>query len=266
MAARSYADKTVVVTGAAGGLGQALSRRFAEAEAKIALLDRNQAAVEEFTRQLIDEGHTAIGLACDVTDAESCSAVITSVIEKFGGVDVLINNAGISHRSYFKDTDVAVIRRVMEVNFFGSVYCTKAALPSLLARKGQVLAISSIAGFSPLLERTGYSASKHALHGFFDSLRAEVEDAGVDVMVVCPAFVTTGIEAAALSGDGGAVSAPRKVVGKEKSPREMADLIFTAAANRSRLALPTPLPKLSWWISRLAPSLFSAQMKHRVKV
>ena len=266
MKPRDYAGKTVVITGAAGGLGQALCQRFAAAGAKIAALDRDGAAVETFARELTAKGHDALGLTCDVTDMAACRAAMDKVVAAFGGVDLLVNNAGISHRSFFNETDVAIIHRVMGVNFFGAVHCTKAALPSLLARRGQIIAISSIAGFSPLLERTGYSASKHALHGFFDSLRAEIEDAGVDVMLVCPAFVATGIEANALSGDGGSVKVRRKTVGKETSPDEMAGWIFQAAAARSRLALPTLLPKAAWWLSRLAPRFFTKQMKRRVAV
>ncbi len=264
MANRDYSGKVVVVTGGAGGLGQALCRRFAAAGAKVAAVDRNEEAVRAFAAALEAEGFTAIGLACDVTDFASCTAAVEEVVGRFGGVDVLINNAGISHRSYFRETDPAVIRRVMDVNFFGAVHGTKAALPSLLERKGQIVAISSIAGFSPLLERTGYSASKHALHGFFDSLRAEVEDDGVDVMLVCPGFVATGIEASALGGDGGAVKVPRKTVGEEMTPTAMADLIFQSAASRATLCLPTALPRLSWWVSRIFPRFFARMMRRRV--
>lgn len=261
---RDYAGKTVVVTGAAGGLGQALCRRFAAAGAKIAALDYHGEAAEALAHKLAADGHDAIGLACDVTDMTACQSAIDRVAAAFGGIDVLVNNAGISHFSYFAATDVSVIRRVMDVNFFGAVHCTKAALPSLLERKGQIVAISSIAGFTPLLERTGYSASKHALHGFFDSLRAEVEDAGVDVTVICPSFVATGIEANALGGDGKAANVSRKTVGRETTPLEMAALIFDACASNRRLSLPTPLSKVSWWISRLAPRTFANQMKRRV--
>lgn len=261
---RDYAGKTVVVTGAAGGLGQALCRRFAQAGAKIAALDRNAPAAEAFAAALAAEGHRAVGIACDVTDMAGAQAALDRAAEVLGGVDVLVNNAGISHFSRFKDTDVGVIHRVMDVNFFGAVHCTKAALPALLARQGQVVAISSIAGFSPLVDRTGYSASKHALHGFFDSLRAEVEDAGVAVTLVCPSFVATGIEANALGGDGRAANVTRKTVGRETTPEEMAARIFEACAAGRRLALPTPLSKASWWVSRLAPQTFAKQMKRRV--
>lgn len=261
---RDYAGKTVVVTGAAGGLGRALCRRFAAAGAKIAALDSNGPAVEAFARILTGEGHVAEGLACDVTDMAACQAAMDKVSVAFGGIDMLVNNAGISHFSFVIDTDVSTIRRVMDVNFFGAVHCTKAALPSLLARRGQVAVISSIAGFSPLLERCGYSASKHALHGFFDTLRAEVEESGVDVTVVCPSFVATGIVANALGADGKAGGVQRKTIGRETTPDEMAALIFADCAANRRLSLPTPLSRISWWTSFLFPKFFAKQMKRRM--
>jgi NAD(P)-dependent dehydrogenase (short-subunit alcohol dehydrogenase family) len=260
-----YAGKAVVVTGAAGGLGQALSERFAAAGAHVALLDLDGAAAVAAAQSLqAAHGVRAIGLACDVTDEAACLEAVRRAAVELGGIDLLINNAGIAHRSLFADTDTRVLRRVMEVNFFGAVHCTRAALPWLRERRGQVAAISSIAGFSPLFGRTGYSASKHALHGFFDSLRSELEDEGIEVGIVCPAFVATGIERAALGGDGGPATLPRNAVGVEASPAEMADRIFRALQNRRRLCLPTGLARASWWISRLAPGLFSRSMRRRV--
>ncbi len=134
-------------------------------------------------------GAQALALNCDVTDAASCADAIRSAVERFGGVDVLVNNAGITHRSAFATTDPAVLRRVMEVNFFGAMNLTHHALPHLLRSRGAIVAISSVAGFAPLIARTGYAASKHALHGFFESLRSEVRSQGVDVTLVCPSFI-----------------------------------------------------------------------------
>jgi NAD(P)-dependent dehydrogenase (short-subunit alcohol dehydrogenase family) len=260
---RDYSDKTVVITGAAGGLGQALCRRFSDAGAKVAALDFNGPAVEAFAGQLTREGRHAIALACDVTDMAACTSAVDRIAAHYGAIDILINNAGVSHFSLVKDTDVSVIRRVMDVNFFGSVHCTQAALPRLIESRGQIVVISSIAGFSPLYERCGYSASKHALHGFFDTLRTEVEDQGVDVTVVCPSFVATGIGVRALGADGHS-GMHRKTVGRETSPAEMADLIYRDCAANRRLSLPTPLARLSWWVSSLAPQFFAKQMKRRM--
>jgi len=138
----------------------------------------------------------------DVADDADCVRAVGDCIARYGRLDVLVANAGISHRSAFASTDAAVIRRVMEVNFFGAVNCTRAALPHLRSVRGAIVAVSSVAGYSPLVARTGYAASKHALHGFYDSLRAELAEDGVDVTLVCPSFVATGIGRNALGGDG----------------------------------------------------------------
>lgn len=260
-----YAGKNVVVTGAAGGLGRALCERFSAAGAHVAVLDLDGEAARDAADCLRAIGLSkVIDIQCDVTDPTACSRAMQMVIDAFGGIDVLINNAGIAHRSLLRDTSISVLRRVMDVNFFGAVHCTQAALPSIRARRGQIIAISSIAGFSPLFGRTGYSASKHALHGFFDSLRSEVEDEGVDITIACPTFIATGIEHAALGGDGGRATLPRNAVGGEMSANEMADRIYHAARQRRHLHLPGLLAHAAWWISRLAPALFAHQMKRRV--
>jgi short-subunit dehydrogenase len=186
------------------------------------------------------------------------------VCDTHGGVDVLINNAGITHLGRFRDTDVAVIRKVMDVNFFGAVHCTKAALPSLLARRGQVIVLSSVAGFAPLATRTGYAASKHALHGFFDSLRAEHEAEGLRVLLVCPSFVDTAIGAHALGTDGRPASADaRSGVRGAIPPERVADAVFAASRAGRRLLLIPRQARAYYWISRLAPHLFARLMARR---
>lgn len=260
-----YAEKVVVITGAAGGLGQALSKHFFAAGARVALLDMDDQALGVAADSLpcTTAGHV-LAIPCDVSNAEDCQHAIAMVIAQWGGIDVLVNNAGIAHRSLLCETDLAVLHRVMDVNFFGAVHCTRLALRSLRARRGHIVVISSIAGFSPLFGRSAYSASKHALHGFFDSLRSEVEDDGVDVTIVCPAFIATGIERAALGGDGGAATLPRNAIGGEMSAGDMAARILNAVGRRRRLYLPTSLAKLAWWTSRLVPAYFARQMKRRV--
>lgn len=261
----NYAGKVVVITGAADGLGLALSKQFLAAGAHVALLDVNGSAARmAVERLLLSAPRRAIAITCDVSDATDCQHAIATVMAHWGGIDVLINNAGIAHRSLLCDTGLAVLRQVMDINFFGAVHCTQLALQSLRARRGQIVVISSIAGFSPLFGRTGYSASKHALHGFFDSLRSEVEDDGVDVTIVCPAFIATGIEHAALGGDGGRATLPRNAIGGEMSADDMAARILSAVYRRQRLYLPTLLATLAWWTSRLIPAYFTRQMKRRV--
>jgi NAD(P)-dependent dehydrogenase (short-subunit alcohol dehydrogenase family) len=260
--ARDFAGKTVVVTGAAGGLGCALALRFAAAGARIVALDRDAAVLQGLT---FPGGTDAVRIACDVSSEADCLRAMAEARRAFGGVDVLINNAGITHRSAFTRTEPAVIRRVMEVNFFGALHCTHAALEDLVARRGLVVAISSVAGFAPLVARTGYAASKHALHGFFDSLRTEVEPLGVKVLLVCPSFISTGIEKNALAGDGGPVRHAQSIVGGRSTPEAMAERIFRAAQAERRLLLPDRVSRLSWWVSRLAPRLYARLMVKKLE-
>jgi len=255
--ARDFAGKTVVVTGAAGGLGRALALRFAAAGARIVALDRDAAVLQGLT---FADGAAVLRLGCDVTNEAECRRAMAEARRAFGGVDVLINNAGITHRSAFTRTEPAVIRSVMEVNFFGALHCTHAALEDLVARRGMVIAVSSVAGFAPLIARTGYAAAKHALHGFFDSLRTEVEPLGVKVLLVCPSFISTGIEKNALAGDGGPVRHAQSIVGGRSTPEAMAEKIFRAAQAERRLLLPDRVSRLSWWVSRLAPRFYERQM------
>ncbi|MDP1633290.1 MAG: SDR family oxidoreductase, partial [Gallionellaceae bacterium] len=209
-------------------------------------------------------GAAFVPAACDVTRETDCTSALAVARQAFGGVDVLVNNAGISHRSAFARTEPEVIRRVMEVNFFGALYCTHAAFADLVARRGMVIAVSSVAGFAPLIARTGYAASKHALHGFFDSLRAEVEPSGVKVLLVCPSFIQTGIEKNALAGDGGPARHPQSIVGSRATPEAMAERIFQAASREQRLLLPDRVSRLSWWVSRLAPRFYERLMVRKL--
>ena len=138
-----------------------------------------------------------------MTDERACADAVERGVAQFGRLDVLVNNAGITHRSPFQATQTEVLRRVMDVNLFGAIHLTRAALPHLKRTRGLIVALSSVAGFTPLIARTGYSASKHALHGFFESLRTELAPDGVGVMMVCPSFIATGIDRHALGPTGG---------------------------------------------------------------
>jgi len=257
---RDFFDKVVVVTGAAGGLGRALCLRFGQAGARIVALDRHASALDALLSSLHQAGITAIGAACDVTLEDDCLQAMAEAKRSFGAIDLLVNNAGITHRSAFAHTEPAVIRRVMAVNFFGALHCTHAALDELLGRRGMVIAISSVAGFAPLIARTGYAASKHALHGFYDSLRTEVEPLGLKVLLVCPSFIQTGIEKNALDGNGLPARHPQSIVGVRATPESIADKIFQAARREHRLLLPDSVSRSSWWVSRLAPRLYERLM------
>ena len=260
---RELRGRVVVVTGAAGGLGAALARQCAEAGARVAALDLDGAGAEAIAVGLRAQGHEALGLACDVSDEAACHSAIADVVQRLGGIDWLIANAGISARCLLREAAPAVLRRVMAVNFFGAAWCAQAALPSLVQRRGQIVVISSVAGFSPLVGRSAYAASKHALHGFFDSLRSEVAADGVGVMLACPAFIATGIERAALGADARPMQAPRQTSGREATPADVAERILADARRGRRLSLPSGTSRAAWWLSRLAPAFYERQMLRR---
>ena len=159
----TYRHKVVLVSGGCSGIGRALVLRFARAGAHPVILDLDQAALDSLVQHLREHLNVeALGLRCDIAEAEAVQRAVALAIERFGGIDVLVNNAGITHRSLFIETELAVFRRVMAVNFYGALHCTQAALPSLLARHGQIVVLSSLTGFAPLLYRSAYNASKHA--------------------------------------------------------------------------------------------------------
>ncbi len=241
MTRRSFSGKVVLISGAAGGLGAALCARYAAAGAHIAAMDVDAARLETLATELRGRRAQVLALPGDISDRAACEAAVAATVAHFGALDGLINNAGISHRSLLRDTDPAVIRRVMEVNFFGALCLTHAALP-----------------------RTGYAASKHALHGFFDSLRSELQGTGVGVTLVCPSFIATGIGAAGLGGRGGAASGPRITPGGESSARDIAARIFDAVVQDQPLLLPDGTARKAWWLSRLAPALYARVMRRRV--
>jgi len=257
---RELAGRTVVITGGAGGIGRALGRAFGRAGSKIAIVDLPTSPLEEAQRALETEGIESVALPCDITSVEQVQETMQAARDALGGIDVLINNAGIVHRSAFAETKPEVFRRVMEVNFFGAIHCTQACLDDLVARRGLIIAISSIAGLAPLYGRSGYAASKHAMHGLFESLGAEVAHLGVDVLMVCPSFVASGLEASTLGGDGQRVARPRSKVGRLGDPDEVAAAVLEAARTRKRRLVLTPVGKASALLSRLAPGLYERLM------
>lgn len=262
---RDFAGKVVVVTGAGGGLGSAFARRFARAGAHLGLLDVDGTKLGAIAAELGEQGVSHMAVPGDVTDETGCRAAIGAVRRELGGIDVLVNNAGITHRSAFADTDAIVYRKVMGVNFFGPLYCTQAALPSLLERRGLIITITSIAGLAPLLGRTGYAASKHACHGLFGSLRAELQGTGVDVMLVCPGFTATGIARAALDGDGSVTRHPQSTVGRVATPESVAEAVFRGATRSKRLLVLTGVGKATYLINRLAPALYERLMARSLR-
>lgn len=264
MPKRNFENKRVLITGAASGLGAALSLRFCRAGAVVTGLDLDPAGLAQTAASARNiNGHFESHI-CDIRDEGELQNVLHAVLA-LGDVDVLINNAGISHRSEFLHTKAAVIRKVMEINFLGAVYCTDALLPGIIAQKGMIISVSSVAGFSPLIARTGYAASKYALHGFFDSLRSEVAGNGVAVMLVCPSFIKTNIGRNALGADGNLVTHSQVPVGDFMSADIAAEKIFHAAVHNKKQLLLGKVAKLAYWTQKLAPGVYARQMAKKLQ-
>ena len=197
-----FSGKVVWITGASSGIGEALAHELARAGATLVLSARREAQLSEVRRSCRHPDRHLV-LPLDLSEPESIPAATARVLEQHGHIDVLINNGGISQRGTAAETDLQVDRRIMEVNYMGTVAMTKAVLPSMLARRsGHIIVISSVAGKIGTPLRSAYAASKHALQGFFDCLRAEVHDQGLRVSVICPGFVRTEITKNALTADG----------------------------------------------------------------
>jgi short-subunit dehydrogenase len=197
-----FKDKVVIVTGASSGIGEAIAREFALNGSRVVLAARTESKLSEIAKEIKDSGGEAIFVRTDVSIEADCKQLIQKSIEKYGRIDILVNNAGLSMRAAFLDVDIKVLHRLMNVNFWGTVYCTKYALPYLLESKGSLIGISSVAGFHGLPGRTGYSASKFAIHGFLETIRIENLKKGLHVMIIAPGFTSTEIRKHALTATG----------------------------------------------------------------
>lgn len=248
--------KTVLITGASSGIGEACARRFAGAGANLVLGARQYGRLCGLADQLEKaHGIQAIAVQTDVSREEDCRLFIEQALSTFGGIDVLVNNAGISMRALFQDLDLSVLHQVMNVNFWGAVYCTKYALPSLVARRGSVVGVSSIAGYKGLPGRTGYSASKFAMQGFMESLRIEHLHTGLHVMVACPGFTASNIRNTALIADGSLQGSSSMEEGRMMTADEVSGLILRGVRQRRRDLIITGQGRLTVFMSRFFPKL-----------
>jgi short-subunit dehydrogenase len=250
--------KTFVITGASSGIGEALAYTYAGRGDNVVLAARSREAIERVRDRCEAAGGSALAVPTDVTDPEQCRALMERATERFGAIDVLVNNAGISMWARFAEvTDLGIFERIIKVNYLGSVYSTHHALPHLLRSRGLVVAISSLTGKTGVPTRTGYAASKHAMQGFFDSLRIELMGTGVDVLVASPGFVRTGIRDRVLGPDGKPREAsPREEGGRSTmSLQECNDILVRAIDRRSREVVMTRMAKVGMWLKLVAPRL-----------
>jgi short-subunit dehydrogenase len=251
-----FKNKVVIITGASSGIGKSCAEEFAKRGANLVLAARQFVTLCELTADLEKRyGIKALAVQVDVTKEEDCAELIKQAVLTFGKIDVMLNNAGISMRALFSDLDLSVLKSLMDVNFWGTVYCTKYALPEILKTKGSIIGVSSIAGYRGLPGRTGYSASKFAMNGFMESLRTELLHSGVHVLVACPGFTTSNIRVTALAQDGSSHGETSMEEGKMMSSEEVAVNIINGIASRKRTLVMTAQGKLTVLINKLLPAL-----------
>ncbi len=247
-------NKVVVITGASSGIGRALAKEFASKGARLALCARRTELLEDLKNEL--PNIEILIQKTDVSNENDCRILIEETVKKYGQIDVLINNAGISMRALFEDVDLNVIRNLMDVNFYGTVYCTKFALPHLLKTKGSLVGVISIAGYVGLPGRTGYSASKFAIRGFLDTIRIENLKKGLHVLVAAPGFTASEVRKVALSDDGSQQGETPRDESKMMSAEECARHIARAVQKRKRsLILTFTEGKLTVFLGKFFPAL-----------
>ena len=247
-----FRDKVVLVTGGTDGIGKALVEHLLMVGAKVSTCGRHHDKLYRLQSEF--PSYPLHTIVADVSIENDCRHLVESTIKVFGGIDILINNAGVSMRALLKDTTADVIKKVMEINFFGSVYCTRFALDSIRERKGSIVGISSIAGYRGLPGRSGYSASKFALQGWLEAIRTELLDEGVHVMWVCPGFTASNIRNSALNEKGAAQGESPLDEGKLMTAEEVAEKILKAVRKKKRTLVLTFTGKQTVFMNRFFPA------------
>jgi short-subunit dehydrogenase len=248
-----FENKIIVITGGTDGIGKALVAGFLNRGATVATCSRTIEKLSDLKNEFA--GKPLFTMVADVSKEDDCKNFIEKTIEKYKGIDILINNAGISMRALFKDTDLDTLKRVMDINFWGTVYCTKFALDSILKNKGSIVGMSSVAGYRGLPGRSGYSASKFAVNGWMEALRTELLESGVNVMWVCPGFTKSNIRNAALDKDAKPQGESPLQEEKLMSAEECAQHIIKAIEKRKRTLVLTFTGKETVYMNKFFPSL-----------
>jgi dehydrogenase/reductase SDR family member 7B len=246
-------DKVVIITGGSSGIGKAMAEVFGKNGSKILITGRNSSDLNQAVADLKNQGIDAHGFRADVSVEEDNKKMAEEAIQRFGRIDVLINNAGITMRAVFNDVDLDVVKKVMDINFYGVLYATKYCLPEILKNKGSVVGISSIAGYRGLPGRTGYSASKFALNGFLEVLRAEMLHKEVHVLTACPGFTSSNIRKRALSKDGSQQGESPRDENNMMSAEECAHRIYKATVSRKKILVLTTQGKFTVMLNKLFP-------------
>lgn len=264
------AGNVVVVTGASSGIGRALARQLAERGAWLALAARSAAELEAAAEECRAAGRAAgarvLAVPTDVAEEAGCRALVARAVAELGRVDTLVNNAGVSMWARFDALrDLAPIERIMRVNYLGAVYCTHAALPHLVASRGRIVGVSSLAGKTGVPTRTAYAASKHAMAGFFDSLRIELAPLGVSVTMIYPGFVATGVRRHAFGPDGRPLGESPVREREVMTADDCARRIVRAIERREREVVMTARGRVGQWLRLVAPTLTDAIARRAIE-
>ncbi len=246
-------DKVVIVTGGSSGIGKALAEEFGKHGSKVLITGRNRSDLHAAVDELRQKGIIIDGVVADVSRPEDNRTMATEAMRIYGKVDLLINNAGISMRALFEEVNLEVVRRVMDINFYGVLYATQCCLPEIIKNKGSVVGISSIAGYRGLPGRAGYSASKFALNGFLEVLRTEMLKKGVHVLTACPGFTASNIRKRSLVRDGSTQGESPRDEAAMMSAQECARHIYRATVKRKRVIILTTQGKLTVFLNKWFP-------------
>ncbi|NVJ85405.1 MAG: SDR family oxidoreductase [Algoriphagus sp.] len=250
-----FKDKVVIITGATSGIGEACAEVFGREGANLAITGRNPQKLENTTSNLRNMGFEVLPILADAGSESDNQRMAEETLKNFGRIDVLINNAGISMRALFQDLDLDVFRKVMDTNFWGTVYATKFCLPAILESKGSIIGVSSINGYRGTPARTAYTASKYAMNGFFEALRTEVMKKGVHVLVVAPGFTASNIRNTALTADGSSQGESPRDESKMMTSEEVAAHILKATIKRKRDIVLTSQGKLAVFLNKWMPGI-----------
>jgi short-subunit dehydrogenase len=245
--------KVVVITGGSSGIGKALAEVFGKQGSRVLITGRNRADLDMAVQELRQHGIDITGLQADASVEADNERMAAEALRLYGKIDILINNAGISMRALFEDVQLEVIRRVMDINFWGALYATKSCLPEIIKNKGSVVGISSIAGYRGLPARAGYSASKFALNGFLEVLRTEMLNKGVHVLTACPGFTSSNIRKRSLTTDGSAQEDSPRDEKKMMSSEACAMHIYRATVKRKKIIILTGQGKLTVFLNKWFP-------------
>lgn len=245
--------KNIIITGASSGIGKALALELNKHKANVVLASRKLKNLELIQKQL-DSSSKSICIKTDVSKEADCKNLIDQSIESLGSIDILINNAGVSMRGLFEETETKVLKKVMDINFWGNIYCTKFAIDHLTKSGGSVVGVSSITGLKGLPGRTGYAASKFALHGFYESLRMEYQNTGLHVMIACPGFTNTDIRKNAFNAKGQKQGESPRHEDKMENPEDVAKEIIQALQKRKHLLIQTRQGKTLYNLNKFFPS------------